>query len=63
MIVESAIPDSVIAQLKALGHEVTIARPSSFGGSQAIIKLRTATWRGRIRERMGTRRGTDKQAR
>jgi gamma-glutamyltranspeptidase/glutathione hydrolase len=39
VIVESAIPDSVIAQLKAMGHEVTIARASQFGGSQAIIKL------------------------
>jgi gamma-glutamyltranspeptidase/glutathione hydrolase len=39
VIVEPAIPDSVIAQLKALGHEVSIARPSQFGGSQAIIKL------------------------
>jgi len=29
----------VIAELKAMGHEVSIARPSSFGGSQAIIKL------------------------
>jgi len=33
------IPDSVITQLKALGHEVTISRPSQFGGSQAIVKL------------------------
>ena len=39
VIVESAVPDSVINQLKAMGHEVTIARPSQFGGSQAIIKL------------------------
>ena len=39
VIVEPAIADSVIAQLKAMGHDVTIARPSSFGGSQAIIKL------------------------
>src|SRR5215467_11759056 len=38
-IVESAIPDSVIAELKAMGHEVSVARPSSFGGSQAIIRL------------------------
>jgi len=37
--VEPAIPDSVIAQLKSLGHEVSIAKPSQFGGSQAIIKL------------------------
>src|SRR3954470_2336024 len=39
VIVEPAMTDSVIAQLRALGHEVTIARPSQFGGSQAIIKL------------------------
>ncbi|MEP6492534.1 MAG: gamma-glutamyltransferase [bacterium] len=39
VIVESVIPDSVITQLKAMGHEVTVARASQFGGSQAIIKL------------------------
>ena len=39
VIVESVISDSVITQLRAMGHEVTIARPSQFGGSQAIIKL------------------------
>jgi gamma-glutamyltranspeptidase/glutathione hydrolase len=39
VLVESAIADSVIAGLKALGHDVQIARPSQFGGSQAIIKL------------------------
>jgi gamma-glutamyltranspeptidase/glutathione hydrolase len=39
VIVESPIPESVIAELKALGHEVSVARPSSFGGSQAIVKL------------------------
>src|SRR5215831_6047886 len=39
VIVEPAIPDDVIAGLKALGHEVSIAKPSQFGGSQAIIKL------------------------
>jgi gamma-glutamyltranspeptidase/glutathione hydrolase len=39
VIVESPIPESVIAELKAMGHEVSVARPSSFGGSQAIIKL------------------------
>ncbi|HEV8218604.1 MAG TPA: gamma-glutamyltransferase family protein, partial [Gemmatimonadaceae bacterium] len=39
VIVESAMPDSVIAQLRALGHDVNIANPSQFGGSQAIIKL------------------------
>lgn len=39
VIVESVIADSVIAQLKAMGHDVSIARASQFGGSQAIIKL------------------------
>jgi gamma-glutamyltranspeptidase / glutathione hydrolase len=39
VIVESVIPESVISQLKAMGHEVTISRASQFGGSQAIIKL------------------------
>ena len=39
VIVESVIPDDVIAQLKAMGHDVSVARASSFGGSQAIIKL------------------------
>jgi gamma-glutamyltranspeptidase/glutathione hydrolase len=39
VIVESVIPDSVIAQLRALGHEVSVAKASQFGGSQAIIKL------------------------
>jgi gamma-glutamyltranspeptidase / glutathione hydrolase len=39
VIVESVIPDSVIAQLKAMGHDVSIAKASQFGGSQAIIKL------------------------
>lgn len=37
--VESALPDSVIAALKKLGHEVEVAGPGQFGGSQAIIKL------------------------
>jgi len=39
VIVESVIPDSVIAGLRALGHDVSVGRASSFGGSQAIIKL------------------------
>jgi gamma-glutamyltranspeptidase/glutathione hydrolase len=39
VIVEPVIADSVIAGLRALGHEVSVARPSQFGGSQAIIKL------------------------
>lgn len=37
--VESVIEPSVIAALKALGHDVQIALPSDFGGSQAIQKL------------------------
>jgi gamma-glutamyltranspeptidase/glutathione hydrolase len=39
VIVESVIPDSVMKQLKAMGHDVSVARASQFGGSQAIIKL------------------------
>jgi gamma-glutamyltranspeptidase/glutathione hydrolase len=40
VIVESVIPDSVIAALRALGHDVSTARASQFGGSQAIIRLK-----------------------
>ena len=40
VIVESVIPDSVVAQLRAMGHDVQIGKPSQFGGAQAIIKLR-----------------------
>jgi len=39
VIVEPVIADTVIAQLRAMGHDVSVARPSQFGGSQAIIKL------------------------
>jgi gamma-glutamyltranspeptidase/glutathione hydrolase len=39
VLVEPAISDSAIAGLKAMGHDVSIAKPSQFGGSQAIIKL------------------------
>src|SRR5206468_3785115 len=39
VIVEQAIPDSVQDVLRALGHRVSVARPSQFGGSQAIIRL------------------------
>jgi len=39
VIVEPVIADSVIKQLQAMGHEVTIGRASQFGGSQAIVKL------------------------
>ncbi|MEO8636677.1 MAG: gamma-glutamyltransferase family protein, partial [Gemmatimonadales bacterium] len=36
---ESPIPDSVRAVLQAMGHELTDERQSSFGGSQAIMRL------------------------
>jgi gamma-glutamyltranspeptidase/glutathione hydrolase len=39
VIVEPVIPDSVIAALRALGHDVTVSYERAFGGSQAIIKL------------------------
>ena len=39
LIVEPVIADSVIAALRVLGHDVSTARASQFGGSQAIIKL------------------------
>lgn len=39
VIVEPVIADSVIQQLRAMGHDVSVSRPSQFGGSQAIIKL------------------------
>ncbi len=39
VIVESPIADDVVAALKALGHDVSFAKPTSFGGSQAIIRL------------------------
>jgi gamma-glutamyltranspeptidase / glutathione hydrolase len=39
LIVESTMPDSVSAALRALGHTVSVGRPDQFGGSQAIIKL------------------------
>lgn len=40
VIVETAIPDSVAAQLRALGHDVRYSTPDRFGGSQAIIRLK-----------------------
>lgn len=40
VLVEPVIADSVIAQLRAMGHDVQIAPASMFGGSQAIIKLK-----------------------
>ena len=40
VIIEPAIADSIAAQLRALGHDVTIGGATQFGGSQAIIKLR-----------------------
>ena len=39
VIVETGMPDSVIAGLQALGHRIRFGRPDQFGGSQAIIKL------------------------
>jgi gamma-glutamyltranspeptidase / glutathione hydrolase len=39
VIVESPISDDVMAGLKALGHDMRFAEPTSFGGSQAIIRL------------------------
>jgi gamma-glutamyltranspeptidase / glutathione hydrolase len=39
VVVETAIADSVVAQLRAMGHGVRFGPPSQFGGSQAIIKL------------------------
>ena len=39
VIVETAISDSVMAQLRALGHGIRLAAPSQFGGAQAIIRL------------------------
>ena len=39
VIVEPAMSDETIAGLKAFGHDVSIAKYSSFGGSQAIIRL------------------------
>ena len=39
VIVEPAMSDDAINGLKAMGHEVTLARFTSFGGSQAIIRL------------------------
>ena len=39
VIVESVIAEGVIAALRALGHDVSVARASQFGGSQAIIRL------------------------
>ena len=37
--IEEPIPHDVRAVLTALGHELTVQGPSSFGGAQAIIKL------------------------
>jgi gamma-glutamyltranspeptidase / glutathione hydrolase len=39
VIVEPALPDSVVAALRALGHDVRYGQSGSFGGSQAIIRL------------------------
>lgn len=40
VIVEGVIPETVRAELRALGHDVSVGAPDRFGGSQAIIKLR-----------------------
>ena len=37
--IEDPIRDDVRAGLEALGHELTVQGPGSFGGAQAIIKL------------------------
>jgi len=37
--IEEPIPNDVRAGLKALGHELQVQDPGSFGGAQAIIKL------------------------
>ena len=39
VVVEPAISDSVMAGLRALGHEVRLGSAGQFGGSQAIIRL------------------------
>jgi gamma-glutamyltranspeptidase/glutathione hydrolase len=39
LVVESALSGAVLDALRALGHTVAYARPSQFGGSQAIIRL------------------------
>jgi gamma-glutamyltranspeptidase/glutathione hydrolase len=39
VLVEPAIADSVVTQLRAMGHDVTLGGARQFGGSQAIIRL------------------------
>jgi gamma-glutamyltranspeptidase/glutathione hydrolase len=39
VIVEPSVTDSIMAGLRALGHEVRIGMAGQFGGSQAIVKL------------------------
>jgi gamma-glutamyltranspeptidase/glutathione hydrolase len=39
VIVEPSVTDSVMAQLRLMGHEVRLGAAGSFGGSQAIVKL------------------------
>jgi gamma-glutamyltranspeptidase/glutathione hydrolase len=39
VVFERVIPDSVLATLKAMGHDVSYSGPATFGGSQGIIKL------------------------
>jgi gamma-glutamyltranspeptidase/glutathione hydrolase len=39
VVFEPAIGDSVMAALRAMGHEVRLGSMGQFGGSQAIVKL------------------------
>jgi gamma-glutamyltranspeptidase/glutathione hydrolase len=39
VVVEPSVSDSIMAALRALGHEVRIGQAGQFGGSQAIVKL------------------------
>jgi gamma-glutamyltranspeptidase/glutathione hydrolase len=39
VVLEPAIPDSVMDGLRALGHQVRLGSAGQFGGSQAIAKL------------------------
>ena len=39
VVVESVLPDSIVAALRALGHDVSVGPTGDFGGSQAIIRL------------------------
>ena len=39
VVVEPSVSDSIMAALRALGHEVRLGQAGQFGGSQAIVKL------------------------